>query len=322
MVSIFISYSSADIKYARKLFHEFNRIGVKAWLDEREIKVGDDIISGIERGLRESDYLAIILTPNSISSRWVKEELNSFRIQQINEGNTKVLPLLYEECELPPLLKSKKWADFRYNFDEGFRELLYTLGIKDYSSELEIKPLSSNWRKNISIIWDENGKYRKLSWNEIKKEAEKIRGGISILTEDLLEMLEYKAAPFREHTKVLRKAFSEIISQADLPDADFIAKIIISSWRDYSDNIGASWMLFLMKRELSVKTLNRAYSINPEITKWIFSTLYMFTPDIDDDPIVFEADLIKQHGQLPPELQEITKENWNYKISNKFIKNS
>ena len=322
MVSIFISHSSADKKYARKLFHEFNRIGVKAWLDEREIKVGDDIISNIERGLRESDYLAIILTSNSISSRWVEEELNSFRIQQINEGNTKVLPLLFEECELPPLLRSKKWADFRYNFHDGFRELLYTIGIKDYSPEFELKPSSSNWRENISIIWDENGKYRKLSWKKIKEEAEKTRGGISILTEDLLEMLEYKGAPFREHTTILRKAFSEIISQADVHDADFIAKIIISSWGDYRDNIGTAWMLFFMKRELAAKTLNRAYSINPEITKWIFSTLYMFTPDIDADPIIYEADLIKQHGKLPPELQEMTKENWNDKISGKSSNNS
>ncbi len=311
LVSIFISHSSADKKYARKLFNEFNRIDVKAWLDEREIKVGDDIISNIERGLRESDYLAIILTSNSISSRWVEEELNSFRIQQINEGKTKVLPLLFEECELPPLLRSKKWADFRYNFDDGFQDLLYTLGIKDYSAEFEIEPLTSNWRENISIIWNENGKYRNLSWKRMKEEAEKTRGGIAIVTEDLLEMLEYKGAPFREHTAILRKAFSELISQADEHDTDFIAKIIISSWRDYSDNIGAAWMLFFMKRELAAITLSKAYLMNPEITKWIFSTLYMFTPDIGADPIVYEADLIKQYGQLPPELQEMTKENWN-----------
>lgn len=311
MISIFISHSSVDKKYARKLFNELNRVGVKVWLDEREIKVGEDIISNIERGLRESDYLAIILTSNSISSRWVKEELNSFRMRQIKEGITKVLPLLFEECELPPLLISKKWADFRYNFDDGFRDLLYTLGIKDCSSEFEIEPITSNWRKNISIIWNERGHYRNLSWKKISEETKKTSGGIAILTEDLLEMLEYKNAPFREHASILRKAFSEIISQADEDDIDFIAKIIISSWMDYRNNIGAAWMLFYMKRELAAKILNQAYLIDPLTTKWIFSTLYMFTPDIDAEPIVYVADLIKQHGQLPAELNEITKENWN-----------
>jgi hypothetical protein len=35
--------------------------------------------------------------------------------------------VLLEDCEVPPLLRDIKWADFRQDFDNGFRELVAAL---------------------------------------------------------------------------------------------------------------------------------------------------------------------------------------------------
>jgi len=52
-------------------------VNIGVWYDKWEIKVGDSLIEKIQEGLDIHDYLAIILSPESVSSEWVKRELNS-----------------------------------------------------------------------------------------------------------------------------------------------------------------------------------------------------------------------------------------------------
>lgn len=311
MLSIFISHSSIDKQIARRLTAELTRIGVRAWLDEREIKVGDDIIENIESGIRESDYLALVLTPKSVRSTWVTEELNAFRIRQYSEKTGRVLPLLFEDCEIPPMLRSKKYADFRSSFSQGFQELLRAIGIEDQGTAILTETQQADWRSNLSIIWDERGKYRDLSWSEIRQEAQTMRGGIAILTEDLLEMLRYRLPPFREQAVVLRNTFANIISDATEADADMLAKIVISAWEDHKDNICGGLILALMDRQLAATILCKAHERSPGTAKWLYGTLYTFSPNAPDEyPRFYTADLIKASGKLPEDFQNMTHENW------------
>jgi len=38
-----------------------------------------------------------------------------------------VLPLLKEDCTVPTLLKSKKYADFRFDYTQGLEDLMHAL---------------------------------------------------------------------------------------------------------------------------------------------------------------------------------------------------
>src|SRR5688572_8445600 len=116
--SVFLSYSAADIANARRVHEALTSAGVRAWLDEREIKVGDDIPQAIDQGIAQSDYLAIILTQRSVASRWVRDEISAFQM-----GEAPILPMLFEDCELPPLLRAKKHADFRVDFELGLTQV-------------------------------------------------------------------------------------------------------------------------------------------------------------------------------------------------------
>ncbi|MGA1864682.1 MAG: toll/interleukin-1 receptor domain-containing protein [bacterium] len=306
--SVFLSHSSADKAIARRLFGALTDAGVRVWLDEREIRVGDDILDTIERGVKESDYVALLLTPRSIKSRWVMEELNAFRMAQVDEGRKRVLPLLFEDCDLPPLLKSKKYADFRNDFSSGLRELLYSLGIDKFP-----KPVSQvaheDLLSNLSIIWDTSGKYRGKTWPELRSQVERTRGGIAILTEDLLEMVEYKSAPFREKAWKLRDTFRELISGASIQDADMLARVVIAAWEDHRDNINAAWLLVLMPKPLAAAVFCKAYERSPGTARWLFRTVYDFVVDPKADELVFEVDLIKQAGDLPAELKDFRRDD-------------
>ena len=66
----FISHSSKDKPFIRKLVADLTAEGVSVWLDEQRIRVGDSIPERIGQGLAESDIFLIALSENSVGSDW------------------------------------------------------------------------------------------------------------------------------------------------------------------------------------------------------------------------------------------------------------
>ena len=56
--------------------------GVETFLDDKAIKVGDQIPKRIVYGISESDYLIYIISKSSVQSAWVEEELNIAKIKE------------------------------------------------------------------------------------------------------------------------------------------------------------------------------------------------------------------------------------------------
>ncbi len=122
---VFLCHSSTDKIFTRKLATALAGNGLKVWIDEAEIGVGDSLIEKIESGILGSRYLIAVLSNNSINSRWCKEELRMAMVRQIAQKGITVLPVLTEECELPGFLQEKKYADFKDpdNFNKAIDEL-------------------------------------------------------------------------------------------------------------------------------------------------------------------------------------------------------
>jgi hypothetical protein len=120
----FVSHSSKDKPFIRKLTADLTAQGVSVWLDEQRIRVGDSIPDQIAQGLAESDIFLIALSENSVSSEWVKRELNSALLDEISKRKVHILPMKLSECEIPGIIRDKKYADFTKSYKEGFKELL------------------------------------------------------------------------------------------------------------------------------------------------------------------------------------------------------
>ena len=78
----------------------------------------------------------MILTPDAVSSKWVKREL-LFSLQQ-DRFDGRIAPILYRSCdhdELSWTLASLQMVDFREDFDQGCRNLLRIWGIGYVASE-------------------------------------------------------------------------------------------------------------------------------------------------------------------------------------------
>ena len=124
---VFISYTNSDYLIVHQLANDLKKRGIIVWLDEWEIKVGDEIRQKIEHGIQTYDYFIIILSKKSVNSTWVAKELNAAYMKEIKANRIVILPVLLEECEIPILISGKKYADFEKSYKNGLTELLQVL---------------------------------------------------------------------------------------------------------------------------------------------------------------------------------------------------
>lgn len=129
MAKVFMSHSSKDRPFVRRLSEDLRKVGHEPWLDEWEIKVGECIASKISHGINEADYAVLVLTPDSIKSGWVGREWKSLYWSEIQEAEVKLLPLLLRKCEIPRLLRSIRYADFTSQYEVGLSEIMEALSV-------------------------------------------------------------------------------------------------------------------------------------------------------------------------------------------------
>lgn len=134
---IFLSHSSSDKPFARKLGTDLRAHGAYVWLDEAEIKVGDSLIEKIGAAIGSTDTLLALLSKRSVRSAWVRRELNIALTHEIHRKRVKVLPCLLETCPVPPFLLDKKYADFRdpKRYFAARNELITAIGLEPSSAE-------------------------------------------------------------------------------------------------------------------------------------------------------------------------------------------
>jgi TIR domain len=131
MTSIFLSHSWKDKFFVRELAKRLESYGIKVWLDEAELKIGDSLTQKIGQAIIEMDFVGVVLSSNSVNSEWVQRELQTAIQKEFSNRKVVVLPILLEPVEIPPFLRDKVYADFTTSekFDESFRKLLNALGV-------------------------------------------------------------------------------------------------------------------------------------------------------------------------------------------------
>ncbi|MCA1291910.1 toll/interleukin-1 receptor domain-containing protein [Paenibacillus sp. alder61] len=155
MPSIFLSHTSIDKPFVEKLARDLKRIGVNVWFDKWEIRIGESITWKIEEGIRENEYLGLVLSPEALNSEWVKSEIGAAWVKQMQLKKVFVLPIYYRDCDIPLFLADRKFADFRIDYENGFNELASIFGIEETEAITQ-----DNWRKFSNS--------RKVNWKEFR----------------------------------------------------------------------------------------------------------------------------------------------------------
>lgn len=131
----FISHSSKDKPFVRRLAADLVEQGVKVWLDEQRILVGDSIPEKIAQGLAESDFFLLVASHNSVGSLWVKKELSNALVHEIERRKVTVMPIRLDNSALPDSINDKNYADFRGSYEEGFNRLLDSIKAREVTDD-------------------------------------------------------------------------------------------------------------------------------------------------------------------------------------------
>lgn len=127
--SIFLSYTHLDKDFAGRLATDLLSAGIKVWMDEGEIKPGDSLVKTISSAIDKMDAFAVLLSPDSVSSDWVKRELNLATDRELRTRRIRVIPILIADCELPPILRDHLYLNMKdeAGYARALRQLLETL---------------------------------------------------------------------------------------------------------------------------------------------------------------------------------------------------
>jgi len=163
MATIFLSYSSKDKAFVREIGRRLENEGVSIWLDDAELNIGESLIDRIATAIESVDFVAAVISSNSIHSNWVQKELSLALTREIKGQNVIVLPLLIDDCEVPNFLKDKLYADFRKpdHREAAIQQVLLTLsrisGLQKLSSSSHKPAKSANQRTKNYIPKETKG---------------------------------------------------------------------------------------------------------------------------------------------------------------------
>ena len=118
--NIFLSYSRREVGFVDQLTSRLEEAGFQVWLDYRSLIPGTPWKEQIERGLDESDVILLVVSKESIASKYV--ELEWRRV--IQEEGKRIVLSIFEAVDLPDVLEKYEWVDFRGNFEAGIKELV------------------------------------------------------------------------------------------------------------------------------------------------------------------------------------------------------
>jgi translation elongation factor TU len=133
----FISYSRADSEFVVQLARDLKAANAEIWMDQLDIRPGERWDRAIEGALHKCSSLIITLTPASVASDNVMDEVSFALGAQKN-----VIPILHQDCNIPFRLHRLEYIDFRQNYAQGLKSLLHALERKaDTDTASHSKPV-------------------------------------------------------------------------------------------------------------------------------------------------------------------------------------
>ena len=122
--TIFISYARTDAAWALAIYNRLRAAGFDVWLDTKSIRLGEEWVPAIERGLRESQIVLVLLssrsfTRNGFLQREVHTALEIWK--QKAPGTVYLIPARLEDCPKHERLAHLHWVDL-FN-DAGWTQL-------------------------------------------------------------------------------------------------------------------------------------------------------------------------------------------------------
>jgi formylglycine-generating enzyme required for sulfatase activity len=125
MTQVFISYSRKDIAFIEQLVVDLKIADLEAWYDLSGLEGGSHWRKEIEKAIKASQYVVVVLSPDAVTSTWVEEE-----ILYAKHLGKRIIPLLFRTCEIPFGLHTLNFIDVRGGkYQQNHKEILRALDV-------------------------------------------------------------------------------------------------------------------------------------------------------------------------------------------------
>ena len=151
---VFICYAKEDIKFAEELYKFLKDYNFDPWLDKKKLRIGAAWDYEIQKALKESSFIILLLSNISIKKRGFVQKEYKLALKQAElklEDDIYILPILSDNCTPPLSLQKYQWEE--YKNETIFEKVLESLNFQreKYLSDIPIEEIKLNEFKEISI---------------------------------------------------------------------------------------------------------------------------------------------------------------------------
>ena len=149
LLKVFLCHASADKPKVRELYRYLRRRGIQPWFDEINLIGGQDWQVEIPKALATSDAILICLTKNSVDKEGYIQKEIKFALDkalEMPEGRIFLIPVKFEECDLPYSLSRFQWVDL-FSSEAGYSKMMKALKVR--AEQLDLSPTVELSKKAI-----------------------------------------------------------------------------------------------------------------------------------------------------------------------------
>lgn len=314
--TVFISYTHKDRGKVLLLASYLSRLGLKIWMDTKELVGGQVIVHEISKAISESDFYIVCLSKNAVQSQWVLNELNTALTLETTKGRPKVIPVMIERCNLPIALTGRLYVDFTGTLSEAKDKIRQS--VESYLTELDIAILEEKEKipakrelflSSLSLfLLDETVKYyggafNEFDKNEVGKEAQSLveilrrrANGVLLYFVDVSEIdlySPYPNFPNGDYSEKIEDVKGDLVGTVK-------KKVTIEVQILNPDESKVSKLISSELETLGVNKITYMFTISPPVTNLVQHVLKR----LQDKYVILEWD-IKQGAKirLPDDLQ-------------------
>lgn len=126
---VFISHSHQDKPVVDLIVERLKLDGHEVWIDHLKLKPGDNISRKIQEGIATADAFLVVVSQNSLSSKWVQQEFSSLALSELSKREPKIIPVLIDESTVPSYLSNYLYIDLSRDLAGGLDSLARSLQV-------------------------------------------------------------------------------------------------------------------------------------------------------------------------------------------------
>jgi hypothetical protein len=151
--SCFISYSTRDEEFARRLYSRMRDEKLRVWFAPEDVKGGQKLYEQIERAIQLHDRLLIVLSERSLQSKWVMTEIRRARKVELKENRRKLFPIRLVDYET-----LQAWECFDADTGEDLATEVRQYFIPDFSNWKDHDAFEREFQKLLRALRDEEAR--------------------------------------------------------------------------------------------------------------------------------------------------------------------